>query len=708
MSVIIGVDIGGTFTDCVVRDRSGRIEIGKAFSTPPNFESGFLASIDAVSSRLAKSTRDVLSETAGLYHGCTVGTNALVQGRTARVGLLATRGHADSIFQMKAGRRLQGQVHEYIVDVANHQKPLPLVPKPLIREIDERTVADGSIAVELNEEQARAAIESLLSAGVEAIAISLLWAIRNDEHERRLVELVRDLAPGMFVSRSSGVVHRLGEYERTVTTLVNCLIGPEMERYLAVLEQQCASMGYRGNVHIMTCSGGLISTQEAAELPVLTIGSGPVAGLIGSHSVATSSCDGAYSSAVDVITADMGGTTFDVGVIHRGVPLSRRTSWHGQYEYWVPTLDVRSVGSGGGSLIKYDEALATLRVGPESAGAVPGPVCVNHGGTVPTVTDANLVVGILDPEYFLGGRIGLDVEAARLALARAGEPLGLTAEQTAVAALRIVDNQMADAIRVASIQQGLDPRGFVLYAYGGGGPMHGPAVAQHVGMSEVIVPLSDFAAGWSAFGISGAQPLVVQEAAQIWKNPFDPALMNRTWQSLEAAAVGRMARQGFSRNQLRLTRHADMRFQLQVNEIEVDAPDGEYADDDVQELIERFQVDYDRIFGEGTGYSDAGFAITGLRVRATAQITTVEAPTDAGRTGAGQPVGVRLVNLYQSGYEPESVSVYRETALGQGAVITGPAVIELPDTTIVVPHAGRAEVDERGNIRISLRGARHE
>lgn len=708
MTVVLGVDVGGTFTDCIVADENGGVHLGKAFSTPDDYATGFMASIEAVAKRHGSDASALLSSADGVYHGCTVGTNALVEGRTAKVGLLTTRGHRDSILVMKSGRRLRGLPHEVVADVAQHDKPSPMVPKRLIREIDERVAADGSVVVAIDEDGARAAVRGLIAEGVEAFAVSLLWSVANDSHERMVAEIIRDELPGAFVSIASSVILRAGEYERTVATVVNALIGPVMDGYLGGLEQKCAAHGYHGKVQIMTCSGGLISTDEARKLPVVTIGSGPVAGLIGSHRVAVGlAVDGTNGNSgadgVNIITGDLGGTTFDVGVVHHGVPRTRRTSWHGQYEYFVPTLDVRSVGSGGGSIIRFDAASGSLRVGPQSAGAVPGPVCIQRGGLEPTVTDANLVAGIFDPEYFLGGEVKLDVEAAREALARIGQPIGLGAEAAAAAALRIVDNQMADAIRLASVQQGLDPRRFVLHAYGGGGPVHGAAVARHVGMSEVVVPLSDLAAGWSAFGIAGARPLVVQEVADRMNNPFDPALLNSVWRRLEAEAIERMVRQGNSEDQLALTRHVDMRYSLQVNEVEVEAPGGCYGEGDVADLIARFESEYERLFGEGTGYAEAGFSIIGMRVRCRAEARDQSgASTGSDPSRTVQPQGRREVIFYDTGLEPEEVPIYRGEAPKPGTVFAGPAIVELPDTTVVVPHRSTARIDQRGSMTISL------
>lgn len=713
MGYVLGIDIGGTFTDCIAIDEDGKAEIGKAFSTPPDFHDGFLESIAAVAERIGIGAGELLSQADGVYHGCTVGTNALVEGRTAKVALLTTRGHRDSIFSMKAGRRLQNQPYEYIAEVAGHRKPDPIVPRALVREIDERVAADGETLVALDEEQVRAVVAELLEEGVGAFAVSLLWSVADDSHEQRIAEIVAEMAPEAFVSVASRVISRTGEYERTVATVVNGLIGPEMSAYLRGLEQRCREAGYAGAVQIMTCSGGLISTEEARVLPVLTIGSGPVAGLIGSRKIADAEHDrgdaaggGSARSEMNIITGDVGGTTFDVGVVHRGVPLSRRTSWYDQYEYFVPTLDVRSVGAGGGSIIRYDEATGALRVGPRSAGARPGPVCIRRGGTEPTVTDANLIAGVFDPEYFLGGQVELDIEAAVEALARVGEEVGLGPEETAAAALRIADNQMADAIRLASVQRGIDVRDFVLFAYGGGGPVHGAAVAQHVGIGRVVVPFSDLAAGWSAFGIAGAEPLAVEETAERMSDPFSPASVNAAWERLEAEASARMERQGIGRERLAITRHADMRYSLQVNELEVPAPDGEYDEGAIAELVDRFEREYERVYGEGTGYAAAGFTITGLRVRCRAQGRSHGGVgTDQGDGGpAMEPHASRRVNFYSTGLEPEEVPIYRPGVPPPGATLAGPAILELADTTIVVPHGANLAVDPRGSLNISLQG----
>lgn len=703
MGYVIGVDIGGTFTDCVVIDDNGQVTIGKASSTPPDFQTGFIDSIRAVAQRIGVSLDDLIAQAHGIYHGCTVGTNALVENRTAKVGLLTTRGHRDVLFGMQGGARLVGLPPESIAHVAAHIKPEPLVPKHMVGEIDERIAFDGKVIVELDEDGCRAEIRRLRDEGAEAFAIAFLWAVANPVHERRVRELVEECAPGTFVSVSSDVIARNGEYERTVATVINSLTGPAMTAYLTALEGDLKAIGYHDTLHIMTCSGGLIDAASARNLPVLTIGSGPVAGLIGAGALARASGGEKTVKGPAVITGDMGGTTFDVGVIRDGEPLHRSTTRHGMYEYFVPTLDVRSVGSGGGSIIHFDEDLRTLRVGPRSAGARPGPVAFGRGGTEPTVTDANLVLGCLNPDFFLGGAIKLDLEAARAALARVGSRLGFTAEETAAAALRIVDNQMADAIRLASVQQGYDPRDFSLYAYGGAGPVHAMALARELGIKEVIMPLSDLAAGWSAFGIASSDAVVVEESPNLLEYPFDADRLNEGWAKLEAAATERMAVQGITPDQIAWERTADVRYTMQINEVPVKAPPGVYGQGEVEQLAATFEKDYERLYGVGSGYAAAGITMTAQRVLARANVSDFTLAPRIGHhlNGVAPKKGTRDVIWYEHGVTPEPTPVYDGDQFGPGATIDGPAIVEFSVTTLVLRHGQKAAVDNFGSVTIT-------
>jgi N-methylhydantoinase A len=443
-------------------------------------------------------------------------------------------------------------------------------------------------------------------------------------------------------------------------------------------------------------------------MPLLTIGSGPVAGLIGAGTLTRAEA-GARANGnkpEDVITTDMGGTTFDVGVIRDGQPLARATTRYGQYEYYVPTLDVRSVGAGGGSIIRYDHDTSTLRVGPQSAGARPGPAAYLRGGTSATVTDADLVLGYLNPEYFLGGDIALGTDAARHALEQAGETLGFGAEETAAAAARIVDNQMADAIRLASVQQGYDPREYTMYAYGGAGPVHATALARELGIKRVVVPLSDLASGWSAFGVASSDAVVVEETAKAMTYPFDTSDMNQSWETLEGKIRDAMQLQGIGADQLDWEREADIRYTQQINQVAIAAPGGSYDETSALTLVESFEHEYERLFGKGSGYADAGFALTAMRVRARARVSDFSLAPQAGSNGNVPPgissKGERGVIWYERGLEPEQTQIYDGEQFGPGAAVEGPAIVEYVDTTLVLRHGDRATVDSFGSVVIDV------
>ena len=702
---LIGVDIGGTFTDCVVVDSAGGISIGKVPSTPPDFETGFIESLRETAHRMGIDLAELIARADGIYHGCTVGTNALVENRTAKVGALMSAGHGDTLFIMQAGGRLIGFDPRYVAHIAAQSKPEPLVPKHLLEEVDERIAFDGKIVAPLNEDRCRAAIRRLIDKGVEAFAISLLWSTADPVHERRVAELVREQAPDAFVSVSSEVIARTGEYPRTVAAVVNALIGPVTSTYLGKLEGRLAELGYEKTLYIMSCSGGLIDSGEARRLPLLTIGSGPVAGLIGAGNLArAASTSESDSSGLDVVTGDMGGTTFDVGVIRRGQPISRSTTRHGQWEYFVPTLDVRSIGAGGGSIIHYDPETRGLKVGPQSAGARPGPAAYLRGGTEATVTDADLVLGYLNPDYFLGGNLALGLDAAREALGRAGEPLGFSPEQTAAAAARIVDSQMADAIRLASVQQGYDPRDSVMYAYGGAGAVHCPAVAAQLGITKMIVPLGDLASGWSAFGVASSDILLVQEAPIILQAPFDSDRVNAIWHELEQTIAGKLERQGISVDEVVWERSADLRYALQINEVSVEAPLGEYDAARSAELTRAFEEEYERLFGEGSGFAAAGITLTSMRVRARVQISDLNlaARREEGTSRHLEPVSSRNVLWYELGTDPVPTPVYNGASATAGAELEGPAIVEFVDTTLVLRHGQSARIDHLGSIVVTL------
>ncbi len=509
MSYYCGVDIGGTFTDCVLVDETGTITLAKASSTPQDFSQGFLDAIEEAARQRGIDPEGVFGEIELLLHGTTVGTNVLVQMRGAKTGLITTRGHRDALVMMRSYGRSAGLPIEKLLHVSRHRKPDPIVPPQLIKEVSERVDWAGDVFLPLNEDEARAAVEELVAEEVDAIAISFLWGFVNPDHERRVKALVQELAPDVFVSCAHELIAKPGEYERTAAAAINCYVGPSTSTYVQRLDGATRERGYTHPLLIMQAAGGVVPANEVAEAPLFTIGSGPVGGVTGATFLAD------VLGHKNVIACDMGGTSFDVGLVHDGLPISSSETVINQYTFFMPRLLIESIGAGGGSIVWVDEQSGTIRVGPESAGADPGPACYGRGGERPTITDVNVLLGRYNPENFLGGRLALDREAAERAMASVAEALGMDVVEAAAGAARIVEYQMADLMRQMTVEQGLDPREFVVYAYGGAGAAHAAVFARELGCTEVVVPLGDLASTWSALGVMSSDVLHVYEHAEL-------------------------------------------------------------------------------------------------------------------------------------------------------------------------------------------------
>jgi N-methylhydantoinase A len=696
---IIGIDTGGTFTDCVVVDPEGRITTAKAQSTPQDFSQGVLDSLALAAERLGLDAEGLLRRTARLALGTTVGTNALLQCRGARVGLITTRGHRDVIHIMRGARGVPGLASEKVLHFPESNKPdPPIVPKTLIAEVSERVDCKGVVVVGLNETEAEAAIRRLVARGVEAIAICFLWSFKHPEHERRVKAMTERIAPDVFVCCSADLVPRWGEYERTAATVINAYLGPVTGAYMDRVGRRVRAAGLRTPVQVMQCGGGVVPSAQAAARAFLTLDSGPVAGVLASQYL------GNVLGQKNVIATDMGGTSFDVGLVSDGVPVASYQSVVNQYEYFVPRIEVRSIGSGGGSIIWLEETSGSLRVGPVSAGAVPGPVSYGRGGIEPTVTDAALVLGYLDPDYFLGGRLRLDRDAAARSLEALARRLGLGVVEAASGAARVVEHQMADLIRKVTVQKGYDPRDFVVFAYGGAGPVHAGVYARELGAQGVVVPLTDVCSLWSALGAASADLLHIHEAVDIMASPFDPARALHRFTELEAAGRAQLAEEATDPTAARITRSADMRYRGQINEVEVPVAPGPLDPPALEQLVADFHRRYETLYGQGAGFREARVEIVTYRVR-TAAPSTKPAIRPLAEKGPTPPAparaGTRAVYWAELGdFEP--TPIFWGERLEAGNVVAGPAIIQVPDTTIVVHPWQTARLDLYGNVLIDL------
>ena len=696
--LLVGVDIGGTFTDCVVLDSKGRITATKSSSTPANFSEGMLAAMRLAAGRLSLSFEQFCREVAVLTHGTTVGTNALIQRKGARVGLITTRGHEDAIHIMRGSRGVTSRDIAKVVHFPSSQKPVPIVPKRLIEGVSERADCFGEVVVPLNEAEAEAAIRRLVEQGVEAIGVCFLWSFKYPLHERRVKEMIRDIAPKVFVSCSVDIAPKWGEYERVTATALNAYIGPLMAKYLGNLDRQLKASGYAQPLQVTQCGGGSISVDRAMESPLLTLDSGPVSGVTGSVYL------GKLMGCPNIITTDMGGTSFDVGIIHDGRPEYSFVSNVVQYEYFLPKVDIQAIGSGGGSLARVDATSKTLRVGPESAGADPGPVCYGKGGAIATVTDADVVLGTINPDNFLGGRIRLDRGKAVEAVQRVADEIGLSLMEAAAGIAKIAEFKMADIIRKMTVEKGFDPRDFVLFAFGGAGPAHAGVFAKELGVKKVVIPQKEIASTWCAFGAASADILHVYEQVDIQASPFDSARVNAALDSLEKKANGQMDRDGIARPRRHFQFSLDMRHRGQINEVEVMLPEKRVRNSLWAPLHKRFYARYEQLYGRGSSYADARLEIVTLRLRATAatprpRLSMTKKLTARINLKAGR--GKRSV-YWAALKKAAPTPIYDGALLVPGNRIKGPAVIETTDTTVVVHPDRTLRVDAFGNFEINF------
>jgi len=702
MKFVVGIDVGGTFTDGVAVDRQGHIVSAKTPSTPPDYSIGVFNTIGLLAEQCGLSREQFLRNTEHIAHGTTSSLNALVMGKVPPIGFITTRGHGDSIVIMNVEGRYLGRSSMELQNVMNHVKPAPLVAKQLIKEVTQRMDRDGKVLVELNEREVRAAVEDCVAQGVSAIAVSLLWSFRNPAHEQRVREIIHEQAPDMYVALSSDVSPRIREYARHATTIMSTQIGPGLRDYLEHLESGLRREGLAGPLLVMQSSGGAITAAEAPATAITTIGSVLTGGVVGALQLA------GQLGHRNVIATDVGGTTFLAGLIVDGEPVRATQTIINQSPVNVPTLRVEAIGSGGGA-IAWMDAGGNLRVGPLSAQAVPGPACYGAGGTEPTITDANLVLGILPPKGLLGGRHPLSLERAREAIGRRiADPLGLSIEEAAAAIHAVQNAQTGDLLRKIAVEAGHDPRDFVVYAFGGAGPAHCAAYTAAVGASQCLVPLGPLASAFSAFGLAASRINVIRELSDPGSVPLDPVRVAENFKRLEDEVNAVLARQGIAFVETRLYRDIDMRYGMQMGEVTTPLASGPVTVESLQGAAEMFEQLYAQQFGAGSGFRDAGIQALTYRVRGEGVLPiSPEMPAIEAANGTSPEHALierRPICLdADEGYVP--TPAYDYTRLRAGHRIEGPAVIEVPTTTVVVPAHMHGVIDPLGNLSITVNAA---
>ncbi len=676
----LGVDAGGTFTDFVLADQDGGVRLFKTPSTPENPTRAIREGLNLISADVGESPAAIVSQCDLCINGTTVGLNALIQHKGAKVGLICTKGHEDSI-EIRLGHKEDG--HRYDAD---YPPAKMLVPRYLRCGVDERVLSTGEVRTPLNEDDVRAACALFRKEGIEAVAISFVWSVLNGDHEARAAEIVREEMPDTFLAVGSEIYPQVREYTRTSTTITNAYLGPIMKGYVDSIDAFFADLGAQYPVRYFQSNGGLAIGEAMSDRSVYAINSGPAsAPTAGLHVAAPFDID-------NVITVDMGGTSFDITLVRDGSANINKNIDFLRYRIGVPMIQVETLGAGGGSIGWIDD-LGLLQVGPQSAGADPGPACYDQGGTEPTVTDANMVLGYLDPVAMLGGRMALDAAKAREAIkTKIADPLGISVERAAYGVFTIVNNNMVNGIRRVSVERGYDPRDFVLIAAGGAGAAHVTALAREIGSKTVLVP--KLASGLCAFGqiISDVKYNYMATSPLRMENEAAAAKLDELYNSIEAQGIEHLEADGFTRDQIDIKRSLDMRYVGQVHECTVDIDMFEVTPDKLADIKDAFHKRHAQLYT----YSEPQTPVEVVNIESTL-FGRVERPKPvalaAGSEVAEAVKGTRPMIFSADGTSTES-PVYDGAKLGAGAVVQGPAVIEEETTTIVVEPGWTAELHD--------------
>ena len=673
----IGVDIGGTFTDVVCRRAGEPLKIVKIPSTRADPSVAVLRSVK----HMVETWGVDPAEIARFVHGTTVATNAVIERKGAKIGLLTTQGFKDVL---EIGRQMRQAMYDLVLEP---ETPVFLAPGRYRKEVPERLDAEGQVLVPLDEAAVVAAVRDLVDDGVEAVAVCFLFSFLDPRHEQRARDLIEGHFPDLMVSLSCEVDPAFREYERTAVTAFDAYVKPVIDRYLERLEGGIAEAGVSAPLQVMMSRGGAAASSIVRQRPVRLFLSGPAAGVVGGRMV------GRAAGTEDVITVDVGGTSCDIALIAAGKPMIRQEGRIEGFPVRVPMVDVNAIGAGGGSIAWLDGA-GGLKVGPQSAGSGPGPACYGAGGEAATVTDASVVLGYLNPDYFAGGALRLHAEAARAVIEREiATPLGLSVEAAALGIHRVVNAQMAEGIRLVSIRQGLDPRLFTLLPLGGAGPVHATALARELGIRRIVVPR--FPGVLSAAGLLAAQ--VEHEVSTAFPRPLAGlglADVRDVLADLDRRCAALMARESGALSDLRVLHYADVCYIGQSYHLEV--PLDLAADDPLRALYRDFQAAHDKIYGHST---DAPAQIVNLR--SVHQAGGSDRLEDGAYRANGEAVtpGTRRILLSEQ-TEPVEAAVFDRATLPVGHAIAGPAIVEQADTTTVIEPGWSATVTEAGDLII--------
>ncbi len=681
----LGIDAGGTFTDLVLADRSGDVRLYKTLSTPADPTEAIEEGMKLIAEDLGESPSEIVSNCDLCINGTTVGLNALIQHKGGKTGLICTAGHEDSL-EIRLGHKEDGYRYD-----PEYPAAVMLVPRYLRKGVRERVISNGSIKTPMHEDDVRDACRFFLAEGIETVAVSFVWSVLNTSHERRAAEIVREMMPKVALTVGSNLYPQVREYTRTSTAVVNAYLAPILSRYVAAVDEYFRRLGAKYPVRYFQSNGGLGLGLAISARSVYAINSGPASAPQAGLFVA------APFKKKNVITIDMGGTSFDITLTRNGVTNISKNIDLLRYRIGIPMIQVETLGAGGGS-IGWIDSMGLLQVGPQSAGAEPGPACYGQGGTQPTVTDANLVLGYLNPKGLLGGRLPLDLGKARNAIKRIADPLGISIERAAYGMYTIVNSNMVNGIRRVSVERGYDPRDFVLVGAGGATAAHITSLAGEMGIDTVILP--KLASGLCAFGqiisdvkynYMATSPLRLEGAAY--------ATIERLFNKIEALGVKHLVADGFSKPAIRIERSLDMRYVGQVHECTVEI--GKLAND--AKALEKVKAAFHKRHEELYTYSEPHNSVEAVNIESTLY-GHVDKPKPS-RVKKGLPAAKAIIGrrkaIFAANGKPVSTPVYDGSKLGAGATIKGPAIIEEITTTIVIEPKWSARLDASGSYVIT-------
>ncbi|MGO4334264.1 hydantoinase/oxoprolinase family protein [Labrys sp. KB_33_2] len=679
----LGIDAGGTFTDFVIANRtSGDVKLFKALSTPSDPTRAIENGLKQIAENFGTTPSAIVSDCDLCINGTTVGLNALITHRGGKTGLICTAGHEDSI-EIRNGHKEDGFRYD-----PEYPAATMLVPRYLRRGVRERVLSDGSVRTAIQEEDVRQACRLFLAEKVETVAISFVWSVLNPGHERRAAEIVREMMPDVILTVGSELYAQIREYTRTSTAVTNAYLAPVMRRYVTAVDRYFRDLGAKQPVRYFQSNGGLAVGQVMTDRSVYAINSGPASAPQAGLYV------GAPFGKENVITVDMGGTSFDITLTRNGQTNLNKNVDFLRYRVGVPMIQVETLGAGGGS-IGWIDSLGLLQVGPQSAGSEPGPACYGRGGTDPTTSDANLVLGYLNPEGLLGGKLPLDVGRAREAIARIAGPLGISVEQAAYGMFTIVNSGMVNGIRRVSVERGYDPRDFVLVGAGGATAAHITALAREMGIDTIILP--KLASGLCAFGqiISDVKYNYMATAPLRLDNAGACEKIDVLFAEIEAQGVRHLEADGFAADRIAIKRSLEMRYVGQVHECTVDIDNFRIDDTTIDRVKEAFHARHEELYT----YCERHNPVEVVNIESTL-FGLIEKPRPPRLDSTGsleQALKDRRPAIFHRSGDATSTPVYDGSKLGVGVSVAGPAIIEEVTTTIVIEPGWTASLHESGS-----------